>query len=106
MQFSATHIITVLPVDVFFFLKDPAPTEIYPLPQHAPLPISPPPPRVVRRPRSLVVTIARGVSDPARTLLRERASRVSIPSLPLGRTSPALRADRRPCTQEIGRAHV
>src|SRR2546430_15914386 len=29
---------------IFFFLNDPPPTELYPLPQHDPLPIKPPPP--------------------------------------------------------------
>src|ERR1051326_5898527 len=46
-----------------FFLNDPATTEFYPLPLHAALPIPPPAPADLRRPRRLVVRSERGRAD-------------------------------------------
>src|SRR2546430_17676423 len=90
---------------LFFFLKYPAPPEIYPLPLHDALPIY--------RPRRLLV---RGVE--ILELLLDRRARLALalgvaPRVrggeglePLGRSAPAARRARAGLSMGIGRAHV
>src|SRR2546430_10247329 len=59
------------PSRFFFFLNDPAPTDIYPLPLHAPLPISPRRVRAGRRiPGRVRAPLPRGVPP-----IRDRRAR-------------------------------
>src|SRR2546430_14328090 len=87
---------------IFFFLNDPPPTEIYPLPLPAPFPIRGPPNYFFRRARA----IRRRESDPL-TLAGARPLRGwQVERLPVPPPLPGLRMDRakpQPAPKELPR---
>src|SRR2546427_9854346 len=100
------HLTALLKQSVFFFFNDTPPTEIYPLPLHAPLPISKCPPPLTCAPRRVWSPAApedppmkrRHLFTSLAALLVAAACDQRQPSAPSNTAAPR--------STEIGRAHV